>query len=361
MSEYHVALVGAGGMAENHAAALAMYPYYYADAARLRRMAVASATPTSRSAFADRFDFAEAIAPDQLWGRDDIEAVILAGPNRVHCEHLIAALQMPSVSRIYLEKPVCASRDEEERLSRLLLDQPTPTVVMVGFQFLQMGSVRHALRLVKQGMLGSPLHFEARYLHGGYLRPEYREKRNSRFRPAPEGGAVADLGSHAASLLIAILGDSLSVVAARSSGSLPGVPAASDLCTVALLREPRSGAVGTLTASRISAGASDVLELEVRGSDGAFRLSTERPDVLEFFEAGAGAWTSFVCGNDYRPLSAFPAQGVSAGWLRSLVHAEYLFFGGNDADAFFPDLSHGLAVQRLIRQVCERAGLVSEG
>jgi predicted dehydrogenase len=348
-------------MAECHALALAMYPYYYPDAARLRRVAVASARPANGAAFADRFGFDEAIDPDRLWGRDDVEAVILAGPNDVHCEHLVAALNMPSVSRIYLEKPVCAGRQEEEHLCRLVAGQPVPRVVQVGFQFLQMGVVRHALRLSKQGLVGSPLHFQARYLHGGYLRSDYREKRRSRLRPAPGGGAIADLGSHALSLLVAFLGEELEVVAARSSGSFPDVPAGSDLCTTALLREPRSGAVGTVMASRISAGAGDVLEIEVRGSDGAFRLSTERPDVLEFYDARAHSWKLTVCGNDYEPMSIFPARQVPAGWLRPLVHAQYLFFGGTDPDAFVPDLGHGLAVQRLVRQVTEEAGLVSEG
>ena len=48
-------------------------------------------------------------------------------------------------------------------------------------------------------MLGNPLHFEVKYYHSDYLKQDYRDKRASRLTPAPDGGAMADLGSHAVS------------------------------------------------------------------------------------------------------------------------------------------------------------------
>jgi predicted dehydrogenase len=357
MDEHRIAVIGAGSMARCHGLALIALPHYYEYPLRLVRLVVvASSSPERRKAFAERFGFDEALDPEALWTRDDVNAVIIASPNHLHFVHLDQALRMNSIHRIYLEKPPCTTLMEEEQIARRVASGLVGKTVQAGFQFLQMATVRRALRLVRQGDLGEPIHFSVRYLHGGYLKAEYRSQRRSRLRPAPEGGAVADLGSHALSLLVAFLGEELEVIAARSSGAFPEVPPTSDLCTAALLCDTRSGAVGTLMASRITSGASDLLEFELRSSDGAIRLSTERPDLLEVFDARTDSWSVFTCGNDFSPLSTFPARQVSAGWLRSLVHAQHLFLGGTDPDAFIPDLRHGLAVQGLIRRIVEKAG-----
>jgi len=33
-----------------------------------------------------------------------------------------------------------------------------------------------------------------------------------------------------------------------------------------------------------------------------------------------------------------------------MIHAHYIFLTGNDSKSFVPDLKHGLAVQRLVRE-----------
>ena len=89
----------------------------------------------------------------------------------------------------------------------------------------------------------------------------------------------------------------------------------------------------------------------------ALRISTERPDLLELFARdNSGAWAAIRCASDYLPASKFPSSHVSAGWLRSLSHAQYLLLGGHDPDAFCPDLKHALVVQRLIRRIAEELG-----
>ena len=232
MDEHRIAVIGAGSMARCHGLALIALPHYYESPPRLIHLvAVASSSPDRRKAFAERFGFDEALDPDELWCRDDVNAAIIASPNHLHFDHLDKALRMNSVRRIYLEKPLCTTLAEEEQIARWIASGLAGKTVQVGFQFLQIGAVRRALRLVRQGDLGHPIHFSVRDLHGGYLKAEYRSQRRSRLRPAPEGGAVADLGSHALSLLVAFLGEELEVIAARSSGAFPEVPPTSDLCT----------------------------------------------------------------------------------------------------------------------------------
>src|SRR5205823_2034225 len=121
--------------------------------------------------------------------------------------------------------------------------------VQVGYSFLQTATVRAAVGLVREADFGEPVHFHARFLHSGYLDSEYRAGRQTRLKPAPVGGVTVDLASHLFSLLVALLGaDTLEVLAACQSGSFPGVPRDSDLCSTALVRHVPSGAVGTVQA-----------------------------------------------------------------------------------------------------------------
>src|SRR5271157_811733 len=353
MDQMRVAFVGAGAIAQYHAHALAVLPFYYPRVPSVSLVAVASANRASSDAFRSRFGFDSSSSADEVWRRDDIDTIFLLGPNALHFNHLERALEMPSVRRIYVEKPLCASEEEERAIEKGLMPVVGERVVQVGFQFLQMPAVRLARMLYGDGKFGRPVHFRVSYLHSGYLDKGYRSKRAERMKPAPVGGAAADLGSHAFSLLVAFLGDSLAVAEARQSAPFEDVPSSSDLCSIALLADRATGAVGTLTASRISAGAGECLELEIRCVDGGFRFSTERPDELEVFEAAPGSHRVAHCGSDYGSHSHFPGAVVSAGWLRSFVHAQYIFLGGPD-ELPAPGLHHGLSVQRLLRESVNR-------
>jgi len=354
MDTYRLAVVGSGSMAQCHTYAFNALRHYYRPCPTFVPAVVASPSPERRDEFAKRNGFEAAVSPEELWVRDDVDGVFLAGPNSTHFEHLIAATEMKSIRRIYLEKPICASRQEMEELSARLTNWPSDKTVQIGYQFLQMGAFRKALSLIREGVFTDPVCISARYLHSGYLSEGYRRSRQHRLLALPAGGAAVDLGSHVLSMLVALLGDEIEVIAAGSSGRFRDVPAGSDLCTNVLIRENRSGATGTITASRISAGSDDLLEIEIHYLNGALRLSTEHPDILETFQTRSGARVAHHCGNDYRPLSSFPAPKVASGWIRPLIHAHYLFLGGVDPWAFVPDLKHGLVVQRLLQGIADK-------
>ena len=355
MKDCRIAFVGAGAVAHYHAYALAALPFYYHDCPSVECLAVTSASTTARETFAARYSFQYALATEDLWERSDIDAVYILGPNALHYSHLTKALAMQNVKRVYVEKPLCTTEEEERAITRRFLPTANGVTVQLGFQFLQMSSVMRARSLWEQGTLGAPVHFRARYLHGGYLDHKYRTQRGERLKPIPEGGAAVDLGSHAFSLLAAFLGDGLEAIEALQSRGFQDIPPECDLCTLVLCRDGTSGAVGTVTASRISAGAGEVLELEIRGTEGGFRLSTESPDILEIFAASSRESRIVNCSSDFGPYSQFPKRGCASGWLRSFVHANYLFLT-HSGGSLAPDLRHGLVVQRLLRETAHRIG-----
>lgn len=348
MNQINAGFLGAGGIARAHAFALSALPFYYPEVPEVNLISVCSARPESRENFASRFGFAKAEPFHRFVSNPDINTVFIMGPNNTHFEHFRAVLNMEGVHRIYLEKPVCSSLSEEMEMARLAQDAEKQ--IQVGFQYLQTPSVREALAFWKSGILGKPIHFDLKYYHGDYLRKSYREKRTSRLTPAPDGGAMADLGSHGLSLLTAFLGNRLQMVHALQAGDFEEVPEGSDLFSSVALTDPETGAAGHISASRISSGSGDLVFLEIYAQKGTLRYSSQSPDYFEYFLEETQTWSRRPVGSNYSGITSFPSGHVPAGWLRSMIHAHYLFLGGNDPHAFIPTLEHGLEVQRLVRE-----------
>lgn len=353
MQKIHVGFLGAGGIAQAHVYSIQALKFYYSEVPEIVLESVASARKESREKFAQKFGFKAAQSVEEFARNKKIEAVFILGPNKVHFEHFEMALKMPNVKFIYLEKPVCSSLEEEEAMKVLLKDADPKIKIQIGFQYLQTSSVREALNFWKSGKLGKPVHFDLKYYHGDYLQESYREKRATRLTPAPDGGAMADLGSHGISLLMAFMGENLQITSALQGGNFNEVPAGSDLFSSISLYEPDSEAVGTMAASRISSGSGDLVLLEIYAEKGAIRYSSQNSECFEYYLEGSNQWVQQIVGSNYIPITSFPSGHVPPGWLRSMVHAHYRFFTGADEKAFMPDLNHGLAVQRIVRETAD--------
>jgi len=353
MQKIHIGFLGAGGIARAHAYSIQALKFYYNEVPELVFESVASSRAQSRESFAQKFGFNKAEPVDDFAKNKHIDAVFILGPNNVHFEHFQLALQMPNVKYIYLEKPVCSSMEEEKAMKKLLGEIGDKVKVQVGFQYLQTSSVREALKFWKSGQLGNPIHFDLKYYHGDYLQSTYREKRVTRLTPAPDGGAMADLGSHGISLLMAFLGEKLQITGALQGGSFDGVPAGSDLFSSLSLVDPETGAVGNMSASRISSGTGDLVHLEIYAEKGAIRYSSHHSELFEYYVEGSNQCVKQMVGSNYVPTTSFPSGHVPPGWLRSMVHAHYCFFTGDNDGAFLPDLNHGLAVQRIVRETAD--------
>lgn len=346
-----IGFMGAGGIARSHAFALSSLRYFYPEVPEIVFEAVCSARKESRDAFAAKYGFKKSLSPEEFVSNPDINTVLILGPNKVHFEHLKLALSMHSVTRIYLEKPVCSNEAEEQQMAEIAIHSGKQ--IQIGFQYLQTASVREAISFWHSGKLGNPIHFDLKYYHGDYLQKTYRDKRKTRLTAAPDGGAMADLGSHGISLLMAFLGENLQITSAVQAGQFEDVPENSDLFSLLSLIHPENRAAGTLSASRISSGTGDLVSLEIYAEKGMLKYSSHAVDHFEYFLEETGEWTRQVVGSNYAPISSFPSGHVPPGWLRSMIHAHYIFLTGNDPKAIVPDLKHGLAVQRLVRETAE--------
>ncbi len=351
-----VGFIGSGGIARAHAYSLSSLKYYYNDAPEIELEAVCSATKESRQSFGKRFGFIKSYDLEEFAADKRINTVFILGPNKVHSEHLKIVLGMSGVRKIYLEKPVCSNLEEEKAIFEMLKDNPD-IHIQVGFQFLFSATIREMIRFWQSGKLGNPIHFDLKYYHSDYLSKEYRDKRRSRLTPAPDGGAMADLGSHSLSLLIAFLGNRIRITSALQGGHFSDVREDSDLFSLISVYDDSSGAVGTLSASRISAGTGDCFSLGLCALEGSIRYTSETPDYFEYFTRESGVWRRLITSSNYQPESSFPSSHVPPGWLRSMIHAQYVFLTGKTEREFIPDLKHGLAVQKLVRETAEHLGI----
>jgi predicted dehydrogenase len=161
---------------------------------------------------------------------------------------------------------------------------------------------------------------------------------------------MADLGSHAVSLAIAFLGENLRIVHAIQAGSFEDVPSGSDLFSEISVVETSTKAAGTISGSRVSSGTGDLMAFEIYAEKGALRYSSHIPDTFEYYLEETGNWTRVFSGSNYQPATSFPSAHAPGGWLRSLIHAHYVFLMDYSYRAFVPDLKHGLAVQRVVRE-----------
>ena len=353
MSTNTIGFLGAGGIAKSHAFALSSLKFYYPDAPEINLEAVHSSRPESREAFAKKYNFRKAVDFSSFISNTSLDTIFILGPNNIHYAHLEAALKMPSVKRVYLEKPVCSNFHEEEKMKYLLKDYGNEKQIQVGFQMTQTSAIQEALKLWNSGEFGRPIHFNFTLKHGDYLQKQYREKRITRLTPAPDGGAMADLGSHAISLAVAFLGEDLKILHALQGGFYEDVPAESDLYSEISIIEQKSKAAGTISASRVSAGTGDLLAFEIYAENGALKYTSHLPDTFEYFLEEKNNWVKVFTGSNYLPATSFPSGHVPGGWLRSLIHAHYVFLTNYPRGVFVPGLKHGLAVQRVVRETAE--------
>jgi len=273
-----IGFLGAGGIARSHAFALDSLKYFYPEVPDIEFEAVCSARKENSDAFAAKYGFKKSLTIDEFRSNNQINTILILGPNKVHFEHLKIALEMPSVTRIYLEKPVCSNLDEEREMTEIA--STSGKIIQIGFQYLQTASMREALALWHSGIFGTPIHFDLKYYHGDYLQKSYRDKRVTRLTAAPDGGAMADLGSHGISLLMAFLGENLQITSAVQAGKFSGVPEDSDLFSLLSIVHPENKAAGTLSASRISSGTGDLVSLEIYAEKGMLPYSSHTVDYF---------------------------------------------------------------------------------
>lgn len=366
MKELHVGVIGFGFMGRTHTLGYLSLPLYYRNLPfRVRLEGVCTAHAATAQAAMEENGFAYATDdPRRILDDPKIDCVSICTPTGLHYDAVRAALK--AGKHVLCDKPLAA--DEASALELARIAREAGVTAQVSFQQRCYTGPMRAKQLVDEGRLGRPISFRACLLHAGAVDAD--KPIGWRFDPAG-GGVLFDLGSHVLDLMRWLLGDYGAVSAVEKTlypqrPDRQGNPV--DIFTddaVWLLARMRSGALGTIEASKLATGTTDELRFELHGDRGAIRYSSMDPNHLHFYDAAAPSapiggmqgFTAIDCGSAYpAPGGGFPGGKFGIGFLRGHIHSLYTFLAHAAAgEPGSPSFDDGAYIQSLMARVQESA------
>ncbi|MBN1581091.1 MAG: Gfo/Idh/MocA family oxidoreductase [Anaerolineae bacterium] len=361
MREYRVGIIGFGFIGKVHVYGHLNLPLFY-DPVPCKTVITHICTSHQETAEKGRTQIGAQVATTDfraITENPDMDIVHICTPNNLHKAQLLSAMRHNK--HIYCDKPLVVDMAEAHEIERALQDYRG--IAQMTFQNRFFPATIRARQLVEEGFLGQILEFRACYLHSGSANPDAPLK--WKLSAQSGGGVIADLGSHVMDLMHYLLGDFAELLAMthiaypeRLSPHDPQtrVPVDAEDCVRLLLRT-RTGAVGTIEASKIATGTEDELRFEIHGAAGALRFNSMTPHYLEAYDAGLPdrpvggrrGWTRIDCGQRYPEPAGFPGPKFTVGWIRThmacLAHFLQNVASGVPGE---PGLAQGLYVQKLI-------------
>jgi predicted dehydrogenase len=300
----------------------------------------------------------------RLVQRDDVDLVDVCTPGSSHAEISIAALE--AGRHVLCEKPLANTVEEARAMAAAAERAATGGVrAMVGFNFRRVPAVALARELVAAGRLGPIRHVRAAYLASHALDPELPLAWRHQASEAGSG-ALGDLGAHAVDLAQHLAGDRIAGVSALTETfvrerPLPGGGGARGPVTVddAALFIARfgGGALGSFEATRLAAGHTEGLAVELNGELGSVVWELGALNELRLFDATEEPATQGFrriqvtrAGHPY--AGAWWPDGHSIGYEHTFTHEVrdllQAIADGRDPEPTFAD---GLQVQEVLDAV----------
>ncbi|AGB37631.1 Gfo/Idh/MocA family protein [Natronococcus occultus] len=366
-----VGVLGYRFMGKAHANALARLPMFFPDAPDVERKVLVGRDEEALSEAADQLGFAET-ATDWRDVVDDVDVFYNLGPNHVHAEPSIAALE--AGTPVFCEKPLAPTLEEAEKMADAARDAGVPNGCAFNYRFVP--AIRYAKRLIDDGEIGEIRHVRGRYLQDWLVDPEAPWAWRLDEEMAGSG-VLGDLGAHTVDLVRFLVGDDQhagdierlsghlrTFVDERPVGETPEEsrgdgeavetrPVTVDDAYSAQL-EFANGAMGTLEATRYATGHKNDHTIEIQGSEGSLRFSLERLNELEVLRRGEnrGYETILVTDADDPYVDHWWPPGHVIGWEHTFVHENYeLLSAVESGEEFEPSFEDGLAAQRVLAAI----------
>jgi len=187
-----VALIGSGYIAHYHASGLAELP-------DVTMPVLCSLDGKAAEEFADKYGIGE--VTDQingLLGREDIQAVVIATPNKFHAPYAVEF--MKNGIDVFVEKPMAVSALQGEEMIECA--HKNKRILMVGHMWRFDAEANYVRDLVQSGKLGEILKTKGYGIHVNWGPAGWFIDKN-----LAGGGALADMGVHAIDTVRYILGD----------------------------------------------------------------------------------------------------------------------------------------------------------
>lgn len=367
----NIGLIGSGFMGQAHADAYRRAGLLYRDLPAVPRLyMLAEATDALAASAAARFGFEHSTGDWRRLVEDpDVDVVDITSPNALHHEMALAAIA--AGKHVYCEKPLSVTLAEAEEMAAAA--QKSGVKTMVAFNNIKTPAAMLARQLIDRGDIGTPMRFRGWFDQGFFNDPDLPFSWRCTRRQAGSG-ALGDLGSHVISVAQYLMGDVESVIAQTQTffptrplaqaGSGYGAKASGDAARAVVENEDqiqtlvrfRSGAGGTIEASRVAAGKVFGVYWEVSGTEGTIIMDGERFNELKISRftdpKPDRGFKTIYAGSQVPQFSAFFGFDFAGGGLGyfdvKVIEVRDLIAGiAGDADCF-PNFQFGLANERII-------------
>ncbi|WP_024844320.1 Gfo/Idh/MocA family protein [Paracoccus pantotrophus] len=295
MTQKGIAIIGAGMIGGAHASGYRQFAHRFGDGGMVLHTICDMNEDLARD-LAWTYGF-QAVASDwkQVIADSGIDIVSVCLPNFLHTEVTGAALA--AGKHVLCEKPLALTAAEARpvRDAARSVDCVSGTV----FNYRRIPALAEIRARIVAGELGRPVQISVQFQCDYAADPQLPHSWRYEFDKAGPG-ALLDLGTHAVDMMRFLSGDVQDVVGAVSTISIPErhLPKAAttghghfelsdriarvdnDDVMSGLLRFV-NGAQGYVSASRVAVGSGNRLAVEVHGTNGTARFSTETPSFYE--------------------------------------------------------------------------------
>ncbi len=356
-----IGLLGFGAMGKVHSFAVSNLKFYYPTLPfEAKVLGVCTTSPEKSRAICEQYGFEIAAeCEDDLINDPRIDIIDVCTPNVYHYSTVKKALA--AGKHVLCEKPLCVTADEARELAEIA--RRSGLICGMVFNNRYIAPIMRAKQLIDEGRIGRVLSFSAQYLHNSCT-DLCRTAGWKQDKAVCGGGVLFDLGSHVIDLIYFLCGEFESV----SGTSQIGFPERLGRDGTAwrtnadeafyITARLTSGAVGTITASKLVNGANDDLDICIYGEKGSIKFSLMQPNFLYFYDAtksaeelgGNAGYTAIECVGRYpAPGGTFPAPKAPSSWIRAHVESMYTYLNSVSTDTpHAPNFEDGAYVQAVM-------------
>lgn len=330
-----VGMLGYAFMGKAHTNAFIQFPFIFPGSPVPVLSAIAGRSEKAVEQAANLYGYRRWYTDWRDLVKDESVQVVDNGlPNDLHEMPCIQAAELGK--DIICEKPLGRDAKESERMLRAV--EKAGVKNMVGYNYRFIPAIRLARQFIQEGKIGKVIEFRASYLQDWIMDPYFPLV--WRLQKSVAGsGALGDLGTHVVDLARFLLGDVDSTVGMTKTfieerplvgnDSKKGKVEVDD-AFIALLKF-KSGAIGSVEASRFAAGRKNFQRIEVHGLEGSLSFNLERLNELQFYsrkdgQEELGFRTISVTEPVHPYYKNWWPPGHVIGWEHAMVNEMYHFF-----------------------------------
>jgi predicted dehydrogenase len=367
-----IGILGFGSMGKTHAYCIKNLPFFFGDDVDATVVGVCTRNIENAKKATARFGLGfYTDNEDDIIYNDEIDTVDICTPNIYHYQTVKKAIL--AGKNVYCEKPLTVNYAQAKELSDLAKEKGVVCQMVFNNRF--MSPIMRAKELMEESRLGRILSFSVKYLHSSAL-DTVKNAGWKQDKTVCGGGVLFDLGSHIIDLIYSLCGEfqsisGMSQIAYPTRVGMNGeewqTNADEAFYMMAILK---NGACGTLTASKLTLGVNDDLNIEIVGEKGALRFSLMEPNWLYFYDGtapdapigGLRGYTRIECVGRYpAPGGIFPSPKAARGWLEGHVESMLNFLTqldrGQSGHPDFMDAAHVQAVMETAYRSAEEGGI----